>query len=229
MGKAYTRGLAMHLETLLYMLLQSDGVLPPPGPKLDFRALAQDAQKNALPNEWIKIPSATLTVGMNELENESGNSQYFGWDNEKPERQVQVPTFEAKARPLTNEDYVRYLTETGFQMLPASWSMNHDGTRASSAAGYQFENRDTHSLNGALRKTFLDGKFVRTVYGPVALEHTLAWPVIASYDELAGCASWMGGRIPTADEVRSIYYHAELSKMKEAEKVQAKKISAVNG
>ncbi|KAL9022796.1 MAG: hypothetical protein Q9185_000059 [Variospora sp. 1 TL-2023] len=228
-GEAYTCGLAMHLETLLYMLLQSDRALPPPGPRLDFRALAQDAQKNALPNEWIKIPSATLTVGMNELENESGNSQYFGWDNEKPERQVQVPTFEAKARPLTNEDYVRYLTETGFQMLPASWSMNHDGTWVSSAAGYQFENRDTHSLDGALRKNFLDGKFVRTVYGPVALEHALGWPVIASYDELAGCASWMGGRIPTADEVRSIYYHAELSKMKEAEKVQAKKISAVNG
>ncbi|KAI4113844.1 MAG: hypothetical protein LQ345_005267 [Seirophora villosa] len=228
-GEAYTCGLAMHLETLLYMLLQSDRALPPSGRRPEFRALAQDARKHALPNDWIKIPSATLTIGMNEPESASGTKDYFGWDNEEPARQVQVPSFEAKARPLTNDDYVRYLIETGFQMLPASWSMTHDGTQTCSVVGYRTKDGNAPFLDGALKETFLDGKFVKSVYGPIALEHALAWPVIASYDELAGCASWLGGRIPTADEVRSIYYHADLSKTKEAEKVQAKKIAAVNG
>jgi len=49
------------------------------------------------------------------------------------------------------------------------------------------------------------GRSVRTVYGPVPLEYALDWPVFASYDELLGCARWMGGRIPTAEEARSIY------------------------
>lgn len=222
----------MHLETLLYMLLQSDRTVPPPGPVPDFKRLAQDAQKEALPNEWIKIPSATLTVGIDSPRNDAGSNRYFGWDNEKPARQVHVRPIEAKARPLTNEDYARYLIETGRQMLPTSWSTTKDGTRESDTAESHFKNGNARILNGhslALDREFLQGKSVKTVYGPIALEHALAWPVIASYDELAGCAKWMGGRIPTADEVRNIYYYADINKTKDEEKVQAKKISAVNG
>lgn len=205
-------GLAMHLETLLYMLLQSQRTLPPPGPMPDFQALARDAQKSALPNEWIKVPATTLIVGMDDAETDSGPKRYFGWDNEKPVRRVQVPAFEAKARPLTNGDYAKYLTETGRQTLPASWSLSDDVGQ-----------------KNAWDQECLKHMSVKTVYGPMAFVHALAWPVSASYDELAGCAKWMGWRIPTADEVRSIYNHVDLAKTKEAEKVLTKKISAVNG
>ena len=46
---------------------------------------------------------------------------------------------------------------------------------------------------------FLNDKAVRTVYGPVPLKYALDWPVSASYDELVGCAAYMGGRIPSMD------------------------------
>src|SRR5258708_34928034 len=32
---------------------------------------------------------------------------------------------------------------------------------------------------------------------------------MVSYDELAGCAAWMGGRIPTMEEVKAIYRYVE--------------------
>lgn len=70
---------------------------------------------------------------------------------------------------------------------------------------------------------------MRTVYGEIPLKNALDWPVFASYDELAGCASWMGGRIPTFEEARSIYSHVRGLKIKEAEQHLGKTVPAVNG
>lgn len=67
------------------------------------------------------------------------------------------------------------------------------------------------------------------MYGPVPLEYALDWPVSASYDELAGCASWMGGRIPTAEEARSIYHYVFQQNKLTALNTLAKKVPAVNG
>ncbi len=91
-----------------------------------------------------------------------------------------------------------------------------------------------HSNGGAngivpLTKEYLENKAVRTVYGLVPLKYALDWPVFASYDELAGCAHWMGGRIPTFEEARSIYKYADILKMKEAEQHLGKTVPAVNG
>jgi hypothetical protein len=80
-----------------------------------------------------------------------------------------------------------------------------------------------------LIKAFLEGKSVRTVYGLVPLQYALDWPVFASYDERAGCAAFMGGRIPTVEEARSIYSHVDRSKLKEAEQHLGKTVPAVNG
>ena len=76
---------------------------------------------------------------------------------------------------------------------------------------------------------YLNDKAVRTVYGPVPLVYALDWPAIASYDELAGCAKWMNGRIPTMEEARSIYDYVDQLKLKEAGEVIASTIPAVNG
>jgi hypothetical protein len=78
-------------------------------------------------------------------------------------------------------------------------------------------------------ESFLEGKFVRTVYGPVPLKLALDWPVFASYDELAPCAAWMGGRIPTFEEVRSIYAYADRLKKDLLKSKLANKVPAVNG
>lgn len=78
--------------------------------------------------------------------------------------------------------------------------------------------------------SFLEGKAVRTAYGLVPLRHALDWPVSTSYDELSGCAAWMGGRIPTFEEAKSIYTHVDYTRKKaQAERTLGKKVPAVNG
>lgn len=71
---------AMHLETLLYMLLQSDKTLPPPiATKPDFEAMARKARDARVENEWFDVPKQEITIGMNDPENETDNSRNFGW------------------------------------------------------------------------------------------------------------------------------------------------------
>ncbi|KAI9736456.1 MAG: Ergothioneine biosynthesis protein 1 [Claussenomyces sp. TS43310] len=205
----------MHLETLLYMLLQSDRTLAPPRTvKPDFTKDAQEAQKAAVPNEWFTIPEQFLLIGLEDPNDNSGPDRPFGWDNEKPVREIRVPSFEAKGRPITNEEYARYLEATHNAKIPASWTLRNLS--------------DSDRLRGS-RNGHLDGKFVRTVYGSVPLSLALHWPVFASYDEVSGCAKWMGGRIPTAAETRSIYSHVDHLRREDAERQLGRTVPAVNG
>lgn len=80
-----------------------------------------------------------------------------------------------------------------------------------------------------LPASFLENKSVRTVYGLVPLEHALDWPIFTSYNELEGCATWMGGRIPSFEEARSIYRYVDALKREEAERKLGKTVPAVNG
>ena len=105
------------------MLLQSDKTLPPPGPKPNFKALAIQYNEHDFPNEWIKIPDAQFMRGMTDVESEEAPSRYFGWDNEKPRRQVQVSAFEAKAKPLTNGEYAHFLEETGKSQVSIQYNI----------------------------------------------------------------------------------------------------------
>ncbi|KAF2727626.1 hypothetical protein EJ04DRAFT_529296 [Polyplosphaeria fusca] len=228
---------AMHLETLLYMLVQSERALPPPGGVIpDFEVLAQQSAVLAVENKWFTIPDSEITIGLNDPEDksgyDSGADRYYGWDNEKPQRKVHVHSFLAKARPITNGEYVEYLEKTGKSTMPASWCdipvvLN----------GVQSDKRDSviNGTNGhgyginATSRSLVEGKYVRTVYGAVPLKHALTWPVIASYDELVGCAQWMGGRIPTVEEAHSIYAHVERAKSDGFLEVLGSTIPAVNG
>ncbi len=115
----------MHIETLLYMMLQSDKTLPPPHtPVPDFAALSAAARRARVPNAWVHVPEQTVTVGMNDPENGTDPTVNFGWDNEKPERKQKVHTFQAKARPITNEG--------------VSWNSRHLRQRPSSQLTFLF-------------------------------------------------------------------------------------------
>lgn len=223
----------MHLETLLYMLLQSDRYLPPPVPVPDFEAIAKSAQEMIVANDWVSIPETRLMIGLKTPKGHSKAEEYFGWDNEKPRRLINVSAFEAKARPITNEEYARYLYETKSETLPASWALNlvRNGSYAPERTNDQTNGDSLHgnSPGAPFIGNFMKGKAVKTVFGPVTLDLAKHWPVIASYDELSRCAKWMGGRIPTMEEVRSIYEYVDRMKAEEAEKVLARTISAVNG
>jgi hypothetical protein len=223
----------MHAETLLYMLIQSDKVLSP-GPAPDFKSLSEIARREAVPNEWIQVPSALLTVGLDDPDDDLSFDRYFGWDNEKPKRQIEVSSFEAKARPLTNEDFAWYLEQTQQQDLPALWASSGDinNETVPGTQGHYGGNGTLPTGDGQPQsptEVFLRDKYVKTMYGLVPLKYALDWPVMASYDELDGCAKWMGGRIPTAEEVQNIYHYVNALKTKEVEGVQVSTIAAVNG
>lgn len=226
--------LAMHLETLLYMLVQSDKIRPPPGEIPKFAALAEQAKRNRTTNEWFDLPASRIAIGLDDPENDHGPQRYFGWDNEKPVRVIDVPAFQAKARPITNQEYGQYLEQTHISRVPASWTLVTEETPKSKARPKEANGVTSNGVyvNGRskpLTDAYLQGKAVRTVCGLVPLKHALDWPVLASFDELSGCAKWMNGRIPTVEEARTIYNHVDRLKSKEAEGVQSRTISAVNG
>ncbi|KAK4466152.1 hypothetical protein QBC42DRAFT_89948 [Cladorrhinum samala] len=216
----------MHIETLLYMMLQSDRTKPPSHvPAPDFEKLAAKARLERVPNKWFDIPEQEITIGLDDPEHGADSEAHFGWDNEKPVRQVKVHSFQAQGRPITNEEYAQYMCKTGIDKLPASWA--EQAVPNGSAACHNGANGHANDTS-SLPKSFVQGKAVRTVYGLVPLEQALDWPIFASYDELSGCAAWMGGRIPTFEEVRSIYAYAEELKKKDVEKQLGKIVPAVN-
>ncbi|KAM5345289.1 hypothetical protein ACJ41O_011151 [Fusarium nematophilum] len=252
----------MHIETLLYMMLQSDKTLPPPHTvRPDFEKMAKQAYEARVPNQWFDVPEQTITLGMDDPEDGTDLACHFGWDNEKPARQAKVHAFQAQGRPITNEEYAQYLFSSKIDQIPASWSSEpsnkangssngsysnghagghsnghlHDHSNGHSnghtngySNGHSNGNGNGHCTN-QVPDSFIQGKFVRTVYGLVPLEHALDWPVFASYDELASCALWMGGRIPTFEEAKSIYAYVNKQKKAEAERILSKTVPAVNG
>jgi hypothetical protein len=70
----------MHMETLLYILLQSDKTLPPPHiPAPDWKALAQDAKLSRVENEWFDIPEQDVILGLDDPEDDVDADGHFGW------------------------------------------------------------------------------------------------------------------------------------------------------
>ncbi|KAF2459036.1 C-type lectin protein [Lineolata rhizophorae] len=227
----------MHLETLLYMLVQSARTLAPAGVvPPDFEAMAGAAKRAAAPNRWFEIPAQEVVLGMDDPEEDGGPDRFFGWDNEKPARRAQVAAFAAKARPITNGEYAEYLLRTKREArLPASWTtevgkvaVNGYDDDASSKAAPPINPSAAAAAAVNAVDAYVRGKFVRSVFGAVPLALALDWPVAASYDELAGCAAWMGGRIPSIEEARSMYVHAERLKAKDVAKAVVVTIPAVN-
>ena len=70
----------MHLETLLYMMLQSDKTRPPPNvPVPDWEKLAAKARSERVPNEWFDIPEQEITIGLDDPEDETDPNVHYGW------------------------------------------------------------------------------------------------------------------------------------------------------
>jgi len=69
----------MHLETLLYMLLQSGKTLPPTRFRPDFEGDAKRAEATRVPNQWFKIPAQRIQLGLEDPEDNLGPDRHFGW------------------------------------------------------------------------------------------------------------------------------------------------------
>ncbi|CAO0801545.1 unnamed protein product [Mucor circinelloides] len=169
---------AMHLETLLYMLIQSPNVLPPKGVALPSWKLFM--RSNALPplnplaeSPLMKLPGGIISLGHDDHESlDHKNKEHeFGWDNESPVRQVSVGAFEIQTRPVTNGEYYQFLQDTQADFIPASWLMQ-------------------------------DGKiFVKTTFGLCPLVYAQNWPVQTSYKQADLYAQHKGGRLPSEAEI----------------------------
>jgi len=176
----------MHIETLLYMLIQraGTGTLPPPGFTVP--------PWSALAAQWASVPppsTATVTLGpadlpVGHLDSEADDADVheiynvhdreYGWDNESPARVVHVGKFKAEWRPVSNGEFERYWTASaGKVAMPRSWVVDEDGEVK-----------------------------VRTMYGPVPMYVAQHWPVLTAYDDLCAYAKSRGGRLPTEAELR---------------------------
>ena len=218
---------AMHLETFLYMVLQSEHFNPPPGEvRPDFKSLAAHAESNRVENKWHQIPASEFKIGLEDPENDLGPDRYFGWDNERPSRTASTKAFEAQSRPISNGEYAYFLESTQKSSVPASWIVG--GPAMNGANGFTGSDDANSEVSKAASAGYLEGKAIRTLYGPVPLKYVLDWPVMASYDELAAYAKWSDGRIPTLDETRSIYNYVEGTR-DALEQDPSELISAVNG
>jgi formylglycine-generating enzyme required for sulfatase activity len=190
----------MHLETLLYMLIQSPKTRPPTAvPVPDWQELARRGKKPVIDEgmRWQYFPGGQITIGLDDNEDDSISSpSYFGWDNENPRRKHHVKPFLASKRAITNGEYAIFLQHTNTPP-PSSWS--------GSAPHWS----------------------VKTVFGPVPLSLAADWPVMASYDDLNAYAKWKGGRLPTEGELRLL---CDYLQMKDSvAKRNAVTIDAVNG
>ena len=190
----------MHLETLLYMLIQSPKTRPPSCvPVPDWQELAIRGKKPMIDEsaKWQYFPGGEITVGLDDSEDDSTPSNaFFGWDNENPRRKQNIKSFLTSKRAITNGEYAIFLQHTNGG-APYSWT----GTAPNWS--------------------------VKTVFGPVPLSLATDWPVMASYDELKAYAQWKGGRLPTEGELRLLYDYLQ---MKDAvARRNAVTIDAVNG
>lgn len=165
---------AMHLETLLYMLVQSPNIHSPRG----VRPASSHSAKSLSSAPLRKVTAGTVNIGHDDIERLDDQDALspgteFGWDNENPERPVHVNEFSIQSRPITNGEYLEYLTEnTLLDNIPASWIRSKDATLG-----------------------------VKTVVGTYPLAAVADWPVCVSGDEAMAYAKSKGMRLPTEAEL----------------------------
>lgn len=207
----------LHQETLLYMLAQSPGTLPPAGFSLpDWSSLAarwdredelqggRDAREALLhfKADAIQIGHddddardfdfkvAKPTRDIKELNRQLDNPE-FGWDNEQPALEYETGAFSITAAPVTNEQYLEYLQ-----------ALLRDGGKDVSLAGKVPSSWISSKVTNGASPGSPGAHLVRTVAGPVPMSVGRLWPVQASGSQLRAYASWKGGRLPTQAELR---------------------------
>ncbi|KAI9338099.1 hypothetical protein DFJ73DRAFT_628708 [Zopfochytrium polystomum] len=185
---------AMHMETLLYMLVQSPSVLPPRDIQPPIGLLrpaattAEDAVAKVEPAAWSVLPSTAVTIGHDDPESQDGVrppsvavfTHTYGWDNERPARPARAPApsalgtrVEMQNRPVTNAEYFAFFSAAPESerpsLRPASWTE--------------------------------DARSVKSAFGPVPLARGAGWPVFVSHVQATAYAAWAAranGSAPTA-------------------------------
>jgi formylglycine-generating enzyme required for sulfatase activity len=169
---------AMHIETLLYMFVQDSEIQPN---RLLPRPIFESFP--TLPKaDWIQVPSLIVKMGMNDPESDDQDDAKpetpFGWDNEKPAHEISVPGFLMQHRPVTVQEYFKFLESKGFdpELVPESW-------------------------------TKTDEWFIKTIYGLVELKNGLNWPVYPSNFQAEAYAKSVGCSLPSESQLMAARQH----------------------
>ncbi|KAI8613640.1 C-type lectin protein [Chytriomyces sp. MP71] len=172
---------AMHLETFLYMLIQSPNTLTPRGfkPPVHLFSATPRNISPAAPAAFLRVPIPEgvthISTGHNDSELDDLNlsditSHEYGWDNEHPHRLTALPAniisgrTRVQTRQVTVGEYIAFWDDAGRTnaLRPASW---------------------TPKANG-----------VKTAFGVVDVARCVNWPVYASSAQASAYAVWVGER-----------------------------------
>jgi ergothioneine biosynthesis protein EgtB len=164
----------MHAETLAYMLHQL-----PPGRKVRQDDPSLAAAASAVP-AMVEIPSGAATLGVGR------DSDVFGWDNEFEAQTIQVPTFKIDQYKVTNQQYLEFIAEGGYDSrslwTEADWN-------------WKSAQRISHPV---FWKSGGGQWLYRTMFDEVPLPQD--WPVYVSHAEASAYARWAGKSLPTEAE-----------------------------
>ncbi|KAJ1725403.1 hypothetical protein LPJ53_000441 [Coemansia erecta] len=178
---------AMHIETLLYMVLQMDPA--------DINAPAEVTfapfRGTKAYERWMRFDGGNaISLGLpgdNEVSLQSEMlppGHVFGWDNESPQTSVAVEPFAIRTQPITNGEYLVFLSQQ------------------STSAPDDISNYDNLVPKSWIRLGASDDYGVRTVVGNPSILSTEAslWPVFVSHKQATAYADWCGKRLPSEAE-----------------------------
>ena len=118
------------------MLLRTvgEGTLPPSGFTPPLWGTLSDSWERAPlpPSSTVALSPETVTLGHDDSENDDTSKEVqnheFGWDNEHPQRQVDVGEFRIEWRPISNGEFYEFYNSGGSEKVtfPKSWCMVGD-------------------------------------------------------------------------------------------------------
>jgi len=171
----------MHQETLLYMLhqLPHDQKRKPAGPDPETGGPAPRP-------ETVRVPAGIAVLGA------SSEAARFGWDNEFPTLEVEVPAFEIDVYDVTNEQFLDFLEAGGYRRedlwTPEDWRWVH-----------------AESIEQPLFWTRRNGEWHwRGLFEDLPLPP--GWPVYVTHAEASAYARFRGRRLPTEAEFHRVAY-----------------------
>ena len=118
----------MLLRTVGKGTLPPSGFTPPP-----WSTLSDGWDKAPLPpSSTVTLGPETIVLGHDDSENDDASKEVenheFGWDNEHPQRRVDIGEFRIEWRPVSNGDFYEFYNPGGSDKVafPKSWCMIDD-------------------------------------------------------------------------------------------------------
>ncbi|GAB5358704.1 hypothetical protein AAMO2058_000481300 [Amorphochlora amoebiformis] len=198
----------MHQETLMYMAANSDnirfqkprGVADHPYGTNSPLTLKPTAEKGSR----VFVPGAdNVVLGASETVVEELG---FVWDNEVPSMEVSVDSFVSSSLPITNREYLQFVTDGGYQR-PEFWGSNWDMVNKN---GEQLMEGAVSWIPKAGSPSDKKEFQVRTLlHGPQDMDVSGDWPVLVSLAEAQAYCKWVGNgaRVMSELEYHLIFHH----------------------